>query len=137
MRSLSMELVAAGGNLAVGIGPLIIGVLLVIGSIVARVLYIRRKRTEPPVPANPQPRAGAWETHEEIEDGHCPSNHGPGHQEGPPDGRYENVSREPEPVEPFDEDEPAEEEPVHSRTRHRRGGRRTPYQVRHYQGPRT
>jgi Family of unknown function (DUF6479) len=129
MRSLSLEL-AARGHL-VGIGPLVIGVVLVLALIVARVYYIRRKQQEPPPPADPQPRGGAWETPEEH-GGPAAANHGPGHQDGPEPVGYENVRRDPEEVRPLDAEE-AEE----TQGRPRRGGRRTPHQVRPWQGPRT
>jgi Family of unknown function (DUF6479) len=130
MRSLSLEL-AARGHL-VGIGPLVIGILLVLALIVARIRYVRRKAQEPPPPAEPQPRSGAWETPEEHGGGGVPPNHGPGHQDGPEPVGYENVRRDPEEVRPLNPEE-AEE----SQTKPRRGGRRTPHQVRPYQGPRT
>jgi Family of unknown function (DUF6479) len=129
MRSLSLEL-AARGQL-VGIGPLVIGIILVLALIVARVYYVRRKAQEPPPSADPQPRSGAWETPEEH-GAEAPPNHGPGHQDGPEPVGYENVRRDPEEVRPLDPEE-AEE----TQNRPRRGGRRTPHQVRPYQGPRT
>lgn len=78
---------AASSDL-IGIGPLLtIGLLFAIGLVVARLLYMRRKREEPPVPAE-QPRHGAWQTREEL-DRECPPDHGPGHQEGPPPREYD------------------------------------------------
>lgn len=98
--------------------PLLIGIGIVIGFTLARIYYMRRKAQEPPVPAEPQPRAGAWQTREE-ETGRAriPADHGPGHQDGPPPTEYENVTREPEEVEP--------------------GPRLTPEHLRTYPGPRT
>jgi hypothetical protein len=83
MRSLTLELAAAGGDPIVGVGPLVVGIILVVGMIVARVHYARRKRREPPVEARPEPRAGAWPTRAEYGEPTAPG-HGPGHQDGPP-----------------------------------------------------
>ena len=115
---LTSELIARPSDTLVGLAPLVVGVLLVLGFMVARVLYIRRKAQEPPLPERPQPRAGAWETIEEEEQGHPSSpDHGPGHQDGPEPREYENASREPEEVKP--------------------GPRRYPEEFRGYPGPRT
>ncbi|WP_461008590.1 DUF6479 family protein [Streptomyces capparidis] len=97
-----MDLAEVTWDHAVGIGPLVVGVLFVIALMVARALYIRRKRQEPPVPAS-QPRRGAWETRDEVDHG-APPDHGPGHQDGPePKGYdYDHENCLPEPVEPGD-----------------------------------
>ncbi|KRV48819.1 hypothetical protein AQ490_23435 [Wenjunlia vitaminophila] len=91
-----MELTASLVNALAGLGPLIAGVLFVVGLMVARVLWLRRKREEPPVPGR-QPRAGAWQTRDEL-DHEPPPDHGPGHQDGPPPKEYDYSEAPPEEV---------------------------------------
>jgi hypothetical protein len=143
-------LAVEGGRPLVGIAPLIFGILLVAGMIVARVLYMRRKRQEPPVPSERRPRSGAWETVEEHGLLRPKNDHGPGHQDGPVPVEYENVTREPEEVfgvqaEPLATASEAEEpsgatearaEEISTGRRHP-ARRLTPHELRHYPGPRT
>ncbi|WP_431044008.1 DUF6479 family protein [Streptomyces sp. P1-3] len=69
----------------VGIGPLVAGIGIVIGLILAVWLGIRVKNKELPPSQEPQPRAGAWETEQEYESGRLTSpDHGPGHQDSHP-----------------------------------------------------
>lgn len=109
------EIAYRPGDPVIGVGPLVFGVILVAGIIIARVLYNRRKAKEPPVPPGHHPREGAWETRDEH--GRHPPDHGPGHQDGPVPEVYENATRDPEVVEP--------------------GPRRYPEELRDYPGPRT
>ncbi|SDO49971.1 DUF6479 family protein [Actinacidiphila guanduensis] len=60
------------------VGPLIIGICIVIVLIGAVYVGMRRVGREPPLPRGRRPRAGAWQTRHEEFDG--PSDHGPGHQ---------------------------------------------------------
>ncbi len=108
---------AVGGDLAVGVVPLLIGIVLVALLGFVLIAYGRRRRAREPLPPrSPQPRSGAWHTREEY-GRPTPPDHGPGHQDGTPSG-YEEASR------------PAEEVP-------RDGGRLRPYDIRDYPGPRT
>ncbi|MGK5632952.1 DUF6479 family protein [Streptomyces sp. URMC 123] len=65
----------------VGIGPLIVGIIVVILLIAALWLGRRVREREPEPPQEPQPRGGAWETPQEHETGSVPPDHGPGHQD--------------------------------------------------------
>ncbi|MEE4542707.1 DUF6479 family protein [Streptomyces sp. V4-01] len=101
-------------DLAVGgsgsIGPLILGIVVVIVLIAAVWVGMRRVGREPPLPKGRRPRSGAWSTRQEHDDG-APDDHGPGHQDD--SGPRTHESREPEPDEmPQD------------------GRRRMPYEVR-------
>lgn len=118
MRVLSEEDIAVAHDYLVGIVPAVIGVVLVIGLVLA-VHYGRRRRArEPAASQEPQPRAGAWHTREEL--GHrTPPDHGPGHQDSERIG-YEDATQEPE-----------EMERVSGRHRLR------PHQIRSYPGPRS
>lgn len=108
--------VARGGAPAVDFGPLILGIILVVGFMVARVWYVRRRNREPPLPSGHQPRDRAWQTWEER-GGPTPKDHGPGHQDGPEPREYENATRDPEVM--------------------AAGDRLLPGEIRHYPGPRT
>jgi len=63
----------------VGIGPMIIGVCIVIMLIAAVWLGIRRIGRDPALPRGEQPRSGAWQTRQEHDTG-APADHGSGHQ---------------------------------------------------------
>jgi hypothetical protein len=65
----------------VGIGPMIIGVLIVLVLIGAVALGLWLRDREPEPPQEPQLRGGAWETREEHERGTISEDHGPGHQD--------------------------------------------------------
>lgn len=100
-------------DLAVGgsgsIGPLILGIVVVIVLIAAVWMGIQRVGREPPLPRGKRPRSGAWSTRQEHDAG-APEDHGPGHQDENP---RTHELREPQPDEmPQD------------------GRRRMPYEVR-------
>lgn len=118
MRALSETTIAASRDLLVGIAPAVIGVVIVVGLILAVWYGRRRWAQEPPVPRSPQPRSGAWHTRDEL-GRPTPPERGPGHQDADPVG-YEEATREPEEVERV---------PNSRRLR--------PHQIRPYQGPRT
>jgi hypothetical protein len=100
----------ASNNLQLGsIGPLIIGICIVIVLILAVWLGIRRLGRGPAVPPGGQPRSGAWATRQEHDTG-APEDHGPGHQES---GARTHESRRSQPY-PMPQD----------------GRRRMPYEVR-------
>ncbi|MEC3997878.1 DUF6479 family protein [Actinacidiphila sp. DG2A-62] len=99
--------VAVGG--AGSIGPLVLGIVVVIVLIAAVWVGMRRVGKEPPIPQGRRPRAGAWSTRREHDVG-APDDHGPGHQD---EGPRTHESREPQP----------DEMP-------RDGRRRMPYEVR-------
>ncbi|MEW1866422.1 MULTISPECIES: DUF6479 family protein [unclassified Streptomyces] len=61
------------------IGPLVIGICIVIVLIAAVVFGMRRVGRGPAVPRGRRPRSGAWETRQEYDSG-APPDHGPGHQ---------------------------------------------------------
>jgi Family of unknown function (DUF6479) len=118
MSALSEPTLAVARDYLVGIAPAAIGLLIAVGLVLA-VVYGRRGRAkEPPAPRAPQPRAGAWQTREEL-GAPTPPDHGPGHQEADPVG-YVRASRDPEEI----------EQVPHSR-------RLRPHQIRPYPGPRT
>lgn len=73
--------IAARRDYLVGIGPLVIGILVVILLIGAVVLGLRVRSREPEPPKDAQRRGGAWTTRDEHERGNAPENHGPGHQD--------------------------------------------------------
>ncbi|WP_405589341.1 DUF6479 family protein [Streptomyces sp. NBC_01190] len=79
----------------VGIGPLILGILIVIVLILGVWLGIRRVGRGPGVPRGKRARSGAWQTRQEHDTG-APDDHGPGHQEP---GPRTHESRQPEPDE--------------------------------------
>ncbi|HEY5836834.1 DUF6479 family protein [Streptomyces sp.] len=79
----------------VGIGPLVIGVCIVIVLIAAVWLGMRRVGRDPAVPRGTRPRSGAWQTRQEHETG-APEGHGPGHQDS---GPRTHESRQPVPDE--------------------------------------
>ncbi|MFI2027310.1 DUF6479 family protein [Streptomyces buecherae] len=81
----------------VGIAPFVAGLAVVAVLILAVVYGLRRRDREPPPPQEPQRRSGAWETSDEHRSGHCPPDHGPGHQEGEEIG-YETQHRVPDEV---------------------------------------
>ncbi|MGP3922300.1 DUF6479 family protein [Streptomyces sp. 8N616] len=80
MLQLTME-IAVRRDYLVGIGPLVIGIFVVLVLFGAVVLGLRVRAREPEPPKEPQRRGGAWETHDEHETGEAPPNHGPGHQD--------------------------------------------------------
>ncbi|MEU6078972.1 DUF6479 family protein [Streptomyces sp. NPDC047108] len=80
MFELTMEF-AARRDYLVGIGPLVVGIFVVLLLVGAVILGLRVRSREPEPPKDPQPRGGAWGTHEEHESGNAPPNHGPGHQD--------------------------------------------------------
>src|ERR1700749_5125968 len=81
----------------VGIAPAVIGVIVVVGLVLAVVYGRRRRAQEPSPPPARQPRAGSWHTRDEF-GGQTPSHRGPGHQDADPVG-YEEAGREPEEIE--------------------------------------
>ncbi|WP_329137856.1 DUF6479 family protein [Streptomyces sp. NBC_01476] len=85
----------AVNDYAVGIGPMVIGVCIVIVLIAAVWLGMRRMGRGPAVPRGPRPRSGAWQTRQEHDSG-APDDHGPGHQEST---ARTHESRQPEPDE--------------------------------------
>lgn len=98
MRSLSFEQVylAVIRDFLVGIAPLVVGIV-VVALLIAAVAFGLRRRAKEPVPEQrPQPRAGAWQTREEYDEG-APSDHGPGHQDSERH-MYETQQREPDPL---------------------------------------
>ncbi|MDF3293695.1 DUF6479 family protein [Streptomyces silvisoli] len=119
MWTFGAETVAAGFI----IGPLLIGIGIVVALALVGLFYgrLRRgpgpQRTPQPPPEQPPPRARAWTTPTEFAEGEAPANHGPGHQDSQV-SEPEEVSREPDEV-PRD------------------GRRRLPYELRGYPGPRT
>lgn len=120
MRVLSGEDIAVTRDYLVGIVPAVIGVIIVIGLIVA-VYYGRRRRAqEPPAPQEPQVRSGAWHTRQELGED-TPPDHGPGHQaeSEPVEYEYKDPYLEPEEIE---------------RTSHH--DRLRPQQIRPYEDPR-
>ncbi|MGP3984148.1 DUF6479 family protein [Streptomyces sp. KR80] len=80
MQQLIMEL-AVRRDYLVGLGPLAVGIVVVLLLAGGVVLSWRIRDKEPEPPQEPQPRGGAWETHEEYEEGSAPEDHGPGHQD--------------------------------------------------------
>jgi Family of unknown function (DUF6479) len=118
MVTISAIYAAAGGFF--NAGPLLMGIALILGLGLVGILYgwlkSGPKRSQPPIIKEPQPRAGAWQTPDEL-GREAPPDHGPGHQEGEP-VEYEEGSAPPEEV-PHD------------------GRRRLPYELRDsYPGPR-
>jgi hypothetical protein len=79
----------------VGIGPLVIGICIVLVLIAAVWLGMRRMGRDPAVPRGERPRSGSWQTRQEHDSG-APDDHGPGHQ-GVSARTHE--SRQPEPDE--------------------------------------
>ncbi|WP_335978796.1 MULTISPECIES: DUF6479 family protein [Streptomycetaceae] len=71
------------------IGPLVIGICIVIVLIAAVVFGMRRMGRDPRVPTGTRPRSGAWATRQEHDQG-APPDHGPGHQG---DGRRTHDAR--------------------------------------------
>jgi hypothetical protein len=102
MRSLSLERLdqtplAVIQDHLVGIAPLVVGIVVVGVLIAAVTLGFRRREKDPrPDKDHPQPRAGAWQTRQEYDEG-APPDHGPGHQEGERHD-YETQRREPDPI---------------------------------------
>ncbi|AEW99254.1 hypothetical protein [Streptantibioticus cattleyicolor] len=94
-------------------GPLVMGVFL-LGGLGLAALYARlHRRVHTHAPGSgPQPRSAAWASSEEIRSGHCPPDHGPGHD------------RDVEPVEYEDAPPPPPAEVP------RDGRRRMPYELR-------
>ncbi|PWI41664.1 DUF6479 family protein [Streptomyces sp. ICBB 8177] len=91
MKALSVNLAAQDLD---GIWPMLVfGGLAVIILIGAVVLGLRRR--EPPVPKEPQLRAGAWHTRQEYGE-QTPPDHGPGHQDSLPHGPQEPPQPPPE-----------------------------------------
>ncbi|MDI5962566.1 DUF6479 family protein [Streptomyces sp. SL13] len=118
MRVLSEENIAVARDYLVGIVPAVIGVIIVIGLVMAVVYGRRRRAQEPPAPQQPQPRAGAWHIRQELGED-TPADHGPGHQNAHPvEYEYEPEDQEPEEIE---------------RTSQRE--RLRPQQIRPHQGP--
>ncbi|MCQ4081714.1 DUF6479 family protein [Streptomyces sp. RB6PN25] len=118
MVTISAMYAAAGGSFDAG--PLLMGIALVVGLGLVGIFYgwLRSgpQRSRPSRLKEPQPRAGAWQTPDELGQ-EPPADHGPGHQEGEP-VEYEKGSSPPEEV-PHD------------------GRRRMPYELRDsYPGPR-
>jgi Family of unknown function (DUF6479) len=94
MRELSMEL-AVRRDFLIGIAPLVVGIAVVAILTVAVVVGFRIRDREPRVTQEPQPRSGAWQTHDEY-DHETPPDHGPGHQDS---ARHElREPREPDEV---------------------------------------
>ncbi|WP_399129940.1 DUF6479 family protein [Actinacidiphila sp. ITFR-21] len=93
----------------VAIGPLVIGICMVIVLILAVWLGMRRVGRGPRVPRGERPRSGAWQTRQEHDTG-APADHGPGHQE--------STARTHESRQPVPDEMP------------RDGRRRMPYEVR-------
>jgi hypothetical protein len=90
------DLAVIQGHL-VGIAPLVVGLVVVAVLIAAVSLGFRRRDKDPrPDKDQLQPRAGAWQTREEFDEGAAPD-HGPGHQEGEQHD-YETQRREPDPI---------------------------------------
>ncbi len=118
MRVLSETTTVATRDYLVGIAPAVIGVVIVVGLILAVVYGYRRRAQEPPAPRAPQLRAGAWHTREEL-GRRTPPERGPGHQDADP-VEYVQADREPEEI---------PEVPRSKRLR--------PHQIRSYPGPRT
>jgi hypothetical protein len=71
----------AASDLVIGIGPLIIGIFIVLALIGAVYLGFRVRDREPEPSEEPQPRGGAWETRAEYDTGATTEDHGPGHQD--------------------------------------------------------
>lgn len=70
---------AITNDFLVGIGPLVIGIIIV-GLLIAAVWFGRRRsEREPEVPRGTRARSGAWQTPREGENGGA-EDHGPGHQ---------------------------------------------------------
>lgn len=113
MRSPSTDL-AVTKDLLVGVGPFVVGVVIVIALGFLALHYGRRRREKEPVPPQtPQPRGAAWRTREQYGEPTSVEQRSPEVESG-----YEDVSR------------PAEEVP-------RDGRRRRPQEFRDYPGPRT
>ena len=61
------------------VGPLVIGICIVIVLVAAVWFGMRRMGKEPAVPSGLRARSGAWQTRQEHDSG-APDDHGPGHQ---------------------------------------------------------
>jgi hypothetical protein len=78
----------------VGLGPMIIGVCIVLMLIGA--VWIGMRRREPSITPGKRPREGAWQTRQEHDTGPAADDHGPGHQDS---GPRSHESRQPRPDE--------------------------------------
>lgn len=78
----------------VGIGPIVIGVCIVLLLIGAVWWGMRQRKPVPPREA--RPRQGAWQTRQEHDTGTVGEDHGPGHQDS---GPRSHESRQPRPAE--------------------------------------
>jgi Family of unknown function (DUF6479) len=121
MRSVWTELTDAGGDPAIGLAPLAVGIVLVAVLITAFV-YDRRRRGRRPPPPAAQPGSGSWSTPQRQHEPGRPDQRQDPEQRQDAEGhasRYENASREPETLEPPP------------------GERARPGDIRDYPGPRT
>ncbi|MDT3400688.1 DUF6479 family protein [Streptomyces sp. B1866] len=96
METQSSEILALTRDHLVGIGPLVVGIVVVAMLIAALWLGLRTRKAEPGPSQEKQPRAGAWQRRQETDEEAAADDHGPGHQDSE---RHEHAeSREPHEV---------------------------------------